>query len=114
MVLYLGIRIMIYNIFKWTGYIVGILAGVQIFIVSLIQINVVIGVGLGLYYLLSLYIAVERPFISGVLLISAGLVVGIPNADINIWAGTFWGLLPLISGITFLIAGICSWIEEKR
>ena len=104
----------IHKIFKWAGYIVGILAGAQILIVSLIQIDFVVAVGLSLYYLLSLYIAVERPFISGVLLITAGLVVGIPNATINICAGIFWGLLPLISGIAFLIAGIFSWIDEAK
>ena len=107
---------------RWLGYIVGILALAQIVIVSAFSLmsspyyaegDLIIAAGLSLSLILSLILARWWPFISGILLISAGLAVGATNAIIYIWVGIFYGLLPLIAGIAFLITGFCSWVEKK-
>jgi F0F1-type ATP synthase assembly protein I len=49
----------------------------------------VIPISLGAVPVASIILSVWWPFISGVLLIAAGLTVGIPTAVINIWVGAF-------------------------
>ena len=56
-----------------------------------------------LVYFCGLIIAFWNQTISGILLLSVGLAIGIPTAILNIWAGVFYGLPPMIAGIAFLI-----------
>ena len=111
---------MIDNLSKWSGwlgYIINILAFAQIFSLLLVVNNspgkaerdFVILVVLSVNYLLSPFIAYKWPFVSGVLLISVGLGLGVSMAILNTWVGIYYGFLPLISGIAFLIKGICPW-----
>ena len=72
------------------------------------DIDIWILVILIIVYLASLLLAFWKQFIAGLVLLSAGLLIGFPNAIINIWGGLIFGLSPLIAGTAFLLAHIFS------
>jgi hypothetical protein len=106
----------------WLGYIVNILVFGQSFFLLLLVNNspmkaerdLIMLVICSISYLLSPFIAYKWPFVSGVLLVSVGLGLGVSNAILNIWVGIYYGFLPFVAGIAFLIKGICSSIEHYQ
>ncbi|MFC2034273.1 hypothetical protein ACFLTT_02600 [Chloroflexota bacterium] len=114
---------MIDTIARWVGYLSGLFALFSITGVLLVSFasphsssgwDFVITIVLCFIYLVSLIITYWSPFVAGVLLLSAGLAIGIPTMIINIWAGIFFGLFPMLAGISFITMGVISWVEVKR
>ncbi|MFC2038833.1 hypothetical protein ACFLUG_03580 [Chloroflexota bacterium] len=110
----------LFNIFRYTGYAflaIGLLSLMFIITVSIPSLNIDDGVTLIvlLFYIGSLFLAHQRPIITGIILITITLAVGVPPIITSyIWVGALYGLPPLIAGIAFIISGIWTSMEEKQ
>jgi len=65
-------------------------------------------------YLGGLTLALWRPRLAGLLLVTASIAVGLPSGLINPWAGVIYGVPPLISGLAFILSGMLTQFRNNK
>ena len=68
---------------------------------------------LAIIYLACLLMTFWQQYVSGMLLIAAGIFVGLPNLILFSGAGVIFGLPPLIAGVAFILAEVFTRAERR-
>ena len=109
-----------YNTFRFIGYaflIISLLSIVFIIVVSVptLDMDDAATLIILLIYIGAFFLAHQRPFLTGFMLITVTIGAGVPPAITNyFWVGALYGLPPLVAGISFIMNGIYLWQVDRE